>query len=45
MNIKFEEVTKNNLELAVSIQNRIFQDEDGRQNYIEGINKDPYRKK
>ena len=38
MNIKFEKVTKDNLELAVSIQNRIFSDEDGRQNYIEGIN-------
>ncbi len=44
MNIKFEKVTKDNLELAVSIQNKIFPGEDGRQNYIEGITNDPYRK-
>ena len=44
MNIKFIEVTNENLELAVSIQNKIFPNEDGRQNYIEGITNDPYRK-
>lgn len=44
MNINFIEVTQDNLELAVSIQNKIFPGEDGRQNYIEGITNDPYRK-
>ena len=44
MNINFEKVTNDNLEIAVSIQNKIFPGEDGRQNYIEGITNDPYRK-
>ncbi len=44
MNLKYIEVDKDNLELAVKIQNAIFPDEDGRQNYIEGITHDPYRK-
>lgn len=44
MNLKYEEVTYDNLELAVSIQNTIFPDENGRDNYIEGITNDPYRK-
>ena len=44
MNLKYVEVDSNNLELAVNIQNAIFPLEDGRQNYIEGITNDPYRK-
>ena len=44
MNLKYVEVDNDNLELAVKIQNAIFPDEDGRQNYIEGITNDPYRK-
>ena len=44
MHIKFVEVTQNNLEIAVSLQNKIFPGEDGRENYIEGITNDPYRK-
>lgn len=44
MNLKYVEVDSNNLELAVDIQNAIFSLEDGRQNYIEGITNDPYRK-
>lgn len=44
MNLKYIEVTTDNLDLAVSIQNQIFPGEDGRQNYIEGITNDPYRK-
>ena len=44
MNIIFERITYDNLELACKIQNTIFPEEDGRQNFIEQINKDPYRK-
>lgn len=44
MNIRFEKITYDNLELACQIQNTIFPEEDGRQNFIEQINKDPYRK-
>ena len=44
MHIKFVEVTQNNLEIAVSLQNKIFPGEDGRKNYIEGITNNPYRK-
>lgn len=44
MNLRYEEVTLDNLEIAVEVQNKIFPGEDGRQNYIEGINNDPYRK-
>lgn len=44
MNLQFIEVNKDNLEIAVKIQNEIFPLEDGRQNYIEGITNDPYRK-
>ena len=45
MNIKLDRITKDNLELACKIQNTIFPEEDGRQNFIEQINQDPYRKK
>ena len=44
MNLKYVEVDSNNLELAINIQNTIFPLEDGRQNYIEGITNDSYRK-
>ncbi len=44
MALSFIEVTYENLETAVEIQNRIFPGEDGRQNYIDGITKDSYRK-
>ncbi len=39
MNLKYIEIDSNNLDLAVEIQNNIFPLEDGRQNYIEGIEK------
>ena len=44
MNLRYKEIDSNNLELAVKIQNTIFPLEDGRQNYVEGITNDPYRK-
>ena len=44
MDIKFVKVTYDNLEIAVTVQNKIFPGEDGKQNYIEGITNDPYRK-
>ncbi len=44
MNLKYIEIDSNNLDLAVEIQNNIFPLEDGRQNYIEGITNDSYRK-
>ena len=44
MELRFDEITKDNLELAVKVQNNIFPEEDGRENYIEAINKDPYRR-
>lgn len=43
-NIIFERVNKDNLEIVCKVQNEIFPEEDGRENYIEAINKDPYRK-
>ena len=42
--IKFKKITNKNLELACKIQNEIFPEEDARENFIEQINKDPYRK-
>ncbi len=42
--IRLENITQDNLEIACKIQNEIFPKEDARQNYIEQINKDPYRK-
>ena len=42
--IKFQKISKNNLELACKIQNEIFPNEDARENYNECINKAPYRK-
>lgn len=44
MSLKYIEVDSDNLDLAVKIQNTIFPLEDGRQNYIEGITNNPYRK-
>ena len=42
--IRFEKITNDNLELACKIQNEIFPEEDARENFIEQINEDPYRK-
>ena len=42
--IRFIKIEKDNLELACKIQNDIFPEEDGRQNFIDQINKNPYRK-
>lgn len=42
--INFVRITKENLELACKIQNSIFPKENARQNFIEQINNDPYRK-
>lgn len=42
--ISFRKINFNNLELACKIQNELFPEEDGRQNFIEQINNDPYRK-
>lgn len=42
--IRFVKIVFANLELACEIQNKIFPEEDARQNFIEPINKDPYRK-
>lgn len=42
--ITFQKITNENLELACEIQNTIFPEEDARENFIEQINKDPYRK-
>lgn len=39
-----KKIDYNNLELACKIQNEIFPEEDGRQNFIDQINKNPYRK-
>ncbi len=44
MDLKFIEVNYENLDIAVQLQNDIFPDANGKQNYIEGITKDPYRK-
>lgn len=43
-NIVFQKITKENLNLASSIQNEIFPEEDGTANFVECIEKDPYRK-
>ncbi len=42
--LKFVLITRKNLEVACKIQNEIFQEEDARQNYIEQIEKNPYKK-
>ncbi len=42
--INFKKITSDNLEVACKIQNEIFPEEDARQNFIEQINNDPYRK-
>ncbi len=42
--IIFKKITNDNLEVACKIQNEIFPKEDARQNFIEQINNDPYRK-
>ena len=43
-NINFVKITNDNLEVACKVQNEIFPEEDARENFIECINKDPYRK-
>ena len=42
--IIFKKITNDNLEVACKIQNEIFPKEDARQNFIEQINNDSYRK-
>lgn len=42
--ITFKKITNDNLEIACKVQNEIFPEEDARQNFIEQINNDPYRK-
>lgn len=42
--IVFKKISNDNLELACKIQNEIFPEEDARENFIEQINNDPYRK-
>ena len=42
-NITFERITWDNLDLACKIQNELFPEEDARYNFIEQINRDPYR--
>ena len=42
--MEFVKINKDNLELACEIQNSIFPKDDARENYIEQINKDNYRK-
>jgi len=44
MKLRYEEVTRENLELAVKVQNSIFIEEDGRTNFLDAINKNNYRK-
>lgn len=43
-NINFKKIDFDNLDLACKIQNDIFPEEDARNNFIEQINNDPYRK-
>ncbi len=43
-NINFKKITRKNLNLASEIQNKIFPEEDGTQNFIDCIEKNPYRK-
>jgi RimJ/RimL family protein N-acetyltransferase len=42
--IEFIKITNDNLELACKVQNEIFPEEDARQNFVEQVNNDPYRK-
>ena len=42
--ITFKRITWDNLELACKIQNELFPEEDARENFIEQIKRDPYRK-
>lgn len=43
-NINFQKITRKNLNLASEIQNKIFPEEDGTQNFIDCIEQNPYRK-
>ena len=42
--MEFRKITKTNLAIASKIQNEIFPMEDGTENFIESIEKNPYRK-
>lgn len=42
--LTFEPISKDNLDLIVEVQNRIFPGESAKQNYLETIEKNPYRK-
>lgn len=42
--IRLAKITNDNLEIACKVQNEIFPKEDARANFIEQINRDPYRK-
>ncbi|MBR5027443.1 GNAT family N-acetyltransferase [Candidatus Saccharibacteria bacterium] len=42
--IRFERITKDNLEIACKVQNEIFPEEDGRQNFVDMVEQNPYRK-
>lgn len=42
--ILFELITYDNIEIACKIQNEIFPEEDARENFLEQIRRDPYRK-
>lgn len=42
--INFKRIVSENLEIACKIQNEIFPEEDARENFIEQINNNPYRK-
>lgn len=42
--ITFKDINFENLELICRVQNEIFPEEDGRKNFIEQIENDPYRK-
>jgi hypothetical protein len=43
-NITFQRITRENLKLASKIQNEIFPEEDGTQNFIDCIEQNTYRK-
>lgn len=42
--LRYELITNDNLDIAVKVQNEIFPNENGKQNFIDSINKEPYRK-
>ncbi len=42
--INFQKITRENLQIAIDVQNEIFPLEDGTKNFIDCISKNPYRK-